>query len=734
MGIKTKTLLLTLLVAVALAPYGLYELLLNDVATRPITVQIDAPELTQAEAQAISVERLQLQASREELAPTGSLAWHDQTGLARQLFIIGSDDVLSSVRRVDVHIGASVFSLAPEQFQASTDSGETTWTVPSYVRLETVPVPRAGELINVRFSLIGTVLLGLTAVLFAAPLLILRPKPLADAVMTAAFAASVLASTAWLIPFPAIVWLLLVYAGAGWAIIVIEHWRSPEERASLAAEGTAPEMRSAVAGAALAVTVFAVLGFQFWNLGVDTMWTDEFFSFHAARMIQEKGEPVFPTGRYYGRAQVYHRLLAATMSTFGNNELGGRIPNLLFNAITMMTIYAFLRRENRLVAVLAAATWGFSSLALEMTRLVRMYAMFTAVFTATAYALYRAVVNPVNGRGLTRIPGVGIPVHIPWAVMFVLFFLLSVDTQRLTIMLVFGLVLFGGWRILHSRHDRVGWFLFAGSLFVLFAAAYREYGTFNIIAAYYELSTPFHARDARFRPWHYTDLFAANLPLFLWLLYLAPFWSRTGKPTVLHFAVAVLLGGLVFLIPQSFRVDRFAYALMPFAIIVAVWLVFSFVLHIRERKSLVRVAGALAVVLAASHIGVFAHEHRSVLVAEDRNRYEPVFRYLQTVDLESATLVADWDAVFTLASRDVYAEYILLPPDHERLQRGERRDSYIGLPLIPIGGETYKELLDSPDTVFVITRDGTKGVLAREAYELPGFTHPKVYRSVHERR
>lgn len=729
--LSLRRIVLTLLVAAVLSPYALYELLLNDVATRPITVTIEGEDLSGADAEAIRIERLQLQSDRTQLPKRGTFEWHDPTGLARELTVQAPAGTFRRIERIQVSIGARDFTVVPQEVPITArDDGSSVLVLPDRVKLESLPVPRAGDLINVRFSWIALIIAGLTMVLFAGSIAATTRESGLIYVVTGAFGAAVVASASWL-RFPgAIPWLLLVYAAAGWGALLVRRWLDDE-----AARHTPPDPSKISQHDRAAIVVFLagvviVIGLQLWNLGDRTMWTDEFYSFHAARMIQQKGEPVYPTGLHYDRARVYHRLLAATMSVFGNDELGGRLLNLLFNAVTMVTVFAFFGRRNRWPGLIAALAWGLSVTTLDMTRLVRMYAMFTAIFTLSAYALFRAAVKPKDSRLSLRVPLLDLRVDLVWAVVFVGSLLLALDTQRLTVMLLFGLVVYGLWRVVVDRRDALGWLFFLSSVGVLIAGAYIRYETLNAISAYYELSTPFHAKGARFRPWHYTDLFAATVPLFLWVLYVSPVWSAKGKPPLLQYEIALLLGGLLFLIPQDFRTDRFAFALTPFAFIIAGWCIVAFPAKLSRSapRRLVGIAVALAVLLGVSHLGLFAVEHRSVVSGAERERFDLAFDYLGEIDPNSTTLVADWDAVFTLASRDIYADYILLPESNARVQDGRKADQYLGIPIIVLGGEVYEHLIDSHNTVFVVTRDGTKAELARDAKAIRSSTHPALFR------
>ena len=72
---------------------------------------------------------------------------------------------------------------------------------------------------------------------------------------------------------------------------------------------------------------------QLSYIGDTYFWTDEVFSFNAGKMILEKGIPLYDSGLYYGRALIYHYLLAGSMAIFGIDEFGSRVINVFFNVL-----------------------------------------------------------------------------------------------------------------------------------------------------------------------------------------------------------------------------------------------------------------------------------------------------------------------------------------------------------------------------------------------------------------
>ena len=173
----------------------------------------------------------------------------------------------------------------------------------------------------------------------------------------------------------------------------------------------------------ITAVILGILAIYLSVLHIDSqyMWSDEIFSFHAGKMIIEKGEPLYDSGLYYGRAEIYHKLLALSMKIFGINEFGSRILNIPFligtAVIVGLFIYDLLKKtklekeKNITISYLGGLAYYISNFATAMVRETRMYTFSTFFFLLAVFLFYKGFVNPYK-KGKRKIVWYEIDINI----------------------------------------------------------------------------------------------------------------------------------------------------------------------------------------------------------------------------------------------------------------------------------------------------------------------------------
>src|SRR5690606_17989844 len=100
------------------------------------------------------------------------------------------------------------------------------------------------------------------------------------------------------------------------------------------------------------ITLFSLL--LLINISKQYLWTDEVFSYTAAKMIAQKGQPLYDAGLMYLRAPIYHETLALVFKYISESILSSRVINVIFSAVTSVFIYNFFKTKNKNAGIIAA--------------------------------------------------------------------------------------------------------------------------------------------------------------------------------------------------------------------------------------------------------------------------------------------------------------------------------------------------------------------------------------------
>ena len=107
----------------------------------------------------------------------------------------------------------------------------------------------------------------------------------------------------------------------------------------------------------------------------------------------------------------------------------------------MILIYIVLRRKNKLLGLGASILYVTTNFTIALARETRMYSMATFFLALTAIAVYKGIIEPDKGIDI-KIKDMKWKINVPWIITALLSFCIVYDTQPLTILFGFGLVLF----------------------------------------------------------------------------------------------------------------------------------------------------------------------------------------------------------------------------------------------------------------------------------------------------
>jgi len=136
-----------------------------------------------------------------------------------------------------------------------------------------------------------------------------------------------------------------------------------------------------------------------YNLAYDPYWQDELTSYYAARGILAHGLPILPSGFLYMKGELYSYALALNLLIFGDQAGVPRVFSTLEYLASIPALYGVgCYFFNRRVALLAAAMFAFSPIALGWGREMRMYQQAQLLTILTVYLLYKALQERQRAR------------------------------------------------------------------------------------------------------------------------------------------------------------------------------------------------------------------------------------------------------------------------------------------------------------------------------------------------
>lgn len=464
------------------------------------------------------------------------------------------------------------------------------------------------------------------------------------------------------------------------------------------------------------------------------MWSDEIFSFNAGKMIIEKGEPLYDSGLYYGRAEIYHKLLALSMKTFGSNEFGSRILNIPFligtAVIVGLFIYDLLKKINikkekdLTVSYLGGLTYYISNFATAMVRETRMYAFSTFFFLLAVYLFYKAFLS-IPRKGLFKIRWLDVDFNIYCLSAGLISICIAYLTQPINILLGLGLIFF--FMIYSILKKNRGHFIFAVFLAVsglLFA--FKSFGTFNVLEILSEMSPTW---SSVFTPLYYSILTVRNFPFVLFTAPLALYFLIKKRDTYIAYLSSIVISFWAFLSLQPAQHERYWQNVIPLLIIISVYVIILF--YKEEKDKILRIILTILIIFSSIfHVYLSIKEYTEIdtytphsISIQKKLQFNYLFEYLDDNLNDEDVLIADFHAAYTLYEKGYNIDYLLLPDDDINTFWG-KDDLYFNIPIIK-----YTELGNIVKGIdgYIVIRD-------RDKFDtVPGeriteFIRPEVYK------
>jgi len=461
------------------------------------------------------------------------------------------------------------------------------------------------------------------------------------------------------------------------------------------------------------VVILGSVWLLLYKIDAQYMWTDEVYSFEAAQMVIKTGETTFPTGMAYPRATFYHHLLASSMKVFGENEFGSRIINIPFILGTMILIYFILRKKNKLLGLSGSLLYLTTNFTIALVRETRMYSVATFFLILTVFALYEGFINVKNGSKI-KIGKLEYEVNIPWLMLTFISFYLMYDTQPLTLLFGFGVILFYFFKfILEQKKEDL---LLVLSLTVLaILGIYFKYGTLNLIDLYFKLSPDWANKYPPPIP-YYSFILTINLP---WCFLFAPIslfiLSKYTKKLELYL-FSIFFSMLLILSLLQAQAERYIVSFIPLLIILTLFSLYEFYIYLKKIKpklSKFFIPLVILIILIPQSIyltkemnEIDTYTKYSVAIYK-KYEFNDLEKYLSENLKDTDYLIADFHSVYTLYAMDFDIDYFLLPEEDQHWEWGER-DTYFGIPLmnyerdlVNFTEQTKKE----GGKIFVVLRD-----------------------------
>ena len=469
------------------------------------------------------------------------------------------------------------------------------------------------------------------------------------------------------------------------------------------------------------------------NIDSQYMWSDEIFSFNAAEMIIQKGEPLYDSGLYYARAVVYHRLLAFSMGIFGENEFGSRILNVPFlvgiSVIVGLFVNALLKKKiskekNFTVSFIAGLLYYISNFATAMIRETRMYTFSTFFFFLAVFFFYKAVVSPPK-KGNVYFKWMDFRFNVFLLGLSFLSAYLAYATQPINILFGLGVIIFFVvYGILKRNYKYFLLSIFFTVCGLLYT--YKYFGSLDLALVFSQLSPEWAETSS---PLYYGILTVRNFPFVLYIVPLSGYFLFKERDTCIGYIGSNLLVFLGFLSFQSAKHERYWQNVVPLLIVIAVYVCFLF--FQTEKRKLPRIVLTILIVISSVfHIYLAGKEYIEIetytphsIGVHKKLQFNSVFEYLDENLVEEDILIADFHSAYTLYEKGYNIDYLLLPDDDVNLVWGED-DLYFDIPIVK-----YSEL----DTVtegkngYIVIRDMDRfGKI--EGVKIEEFTRPEVYK------
>jgi len=483
-------------------------------------------------------------------------------------------------------------------------------------------------------------------------------------------------------------------------------------------------------GLILLIVVFSAI--YIYNLGRQYMWTDEVYSFTAAKMILQKGVPIFDTGLKYFGSLFYHYILSVSMYFFGVNEFGGRIINVLFTIGTSLLIYMFFRDKSKLLGLIGIFLFLTTNLTLAMVRETRMYSMLTFLFLFSVYCFYNALINKRKLNHKVKIFSIGIDFNLWWLILFCITFYLSFQTHPLSSIFVFGLLIY--YFLLNIKFGIKKKYLLPILFLVIisFIGTFYQFKTINIIEAFSEQTTLNWAVNNKINPPYYLNLLKMNVPFYYVSFCLAIALLLFIRDKKFLLITSILFICIYVISYQRQLQERYLYFLIPLIILVIIYGIYFLTRMFIKDSYLKYLVIFIFLLLLISHLGLFFKEVNEInkytensISKHKKYEFEKVINYINNLNLKNELLIADSHATPTLFNEGLDVNYMLITKQDYR--SSEKIDPYFNMPYLIYGSQEYNQIL-SYNKVIIVFRDPKNFDLKNEPIHIINISIiPKVY-------
>ena len=490
----------------------------------------------------------------------------------------------------------------------------------------------------------------------------------------------------------------------------------------------------------LLLFVFLILGtiLLTYKIGEQYMWTDEIFSFHAAKMIIQKGQAIYDSGLNYTRSGIYHKLLAWSMQTFGINEFGSRIINVPTILATGLISFFFTKdltkksKNTFIISLTSAILYVTSTFSIALARETRMYAMLTLFFTLATYAFYKGIISKQSTKILT-IGKWKFRYNIPWICILLLSLYIAYNTQPITIIFGVGILMYYIYQSIFKRKKEDILITIAISLLGILVI-FLQYDTLNIYTVFKSLSPDWATNPPVYM--YYSAVLARNLPGIALLspILIFTIFNKRKKTDILLFSV--LSTYIIFMSLQKAQGERYIQTIIPILIILFVVTMYRTLSKILKKKLRTKefLLATLIFLVGAPHIYLLQKEIQEIdtytktsLGIHKKMKFDDLFTYLETKDLNNYIIIADYHSAFTLYEKGYNIDYILVQENDVDVQKGITKDPYFNIPYT-IYEKDFKELVRNQPRI-VITRDYEKFTDIEEILvRYDALEKPRVYR------
>jgi hypothetical protein len=150
----------------------------------------------------------------------------------------------------------------------------------------------------------------------------------------------------------------------------------------------------------LAVIISIGFGLRVYNIGFESLDTDESISFDAIRGILRTGAPEATSGIWYTRSPFYHYMVALWLQLVGNSAVNVRVLSALWGTATLGAVFILARKITGKVwvALVVTALLAIDPWQLWYSRFIRFYQVLQFMSLVSLWAFYKGFIDRAGRR------------------------------------------------------------------------------------------------------------------------------------------------------------------------------------------------------------------------------------------------------------------------------------------------------------------------------------------------